>query len=468
MKVSLNSRSREIAGCLLREGGFLTVSDLAKRIGCSPRMVRYQIEYIEQWLGENGVELVKKKRKGIQVAAGPKERESLLAAIEEKDSYESILSAEERQRALAGCFLSNQGYHPLSELTELLGVSKGTVLSDIRTFREFLRKYGLDLINVRGKGYAVRGNEQVIRQGLADSVLTSHTEAELLDNIRKDLALGATKESPYIGGILQCLQKSRGQDGIKFLVTEIARVETKLDGHFTDTARVALIIHLAIAVGRVQSGAKIVMAPDQLSSIKETDEYGLAIGLAAAVEKEFGVEFPEAEVAYIALHLLGAKRATCSGGSPQGLQVLGQATESVTKTAREMISSAEAFLGMRICDDELVEGLTTHLVPSYFRIRYGLPIRNPLLQEMKENHREIYLAAEKACEVFSQATGLVMPEEEIAYIAMHIGAAMERVRRAEPKKVRVAVVCASGVGTSSLLSSKIASRFPQVEVVGSG
>ena len=81
MIVSLNSRSREIAGCLLREGGFLTVSDLAKRIGCSPRMVRYQIEYIEQWLGENGVELVKKKRKGIQVAAGPKERESLLAAI---------------------------------------------------------------------------------------------------------------------------------------------------------------------------------------------------------------------------------------------------------------------------------------------------------------------------------------------------------------------------------------------------
>lgn len=45
-------------------------------------------------------------------------------------------------------------------------------------------------------------------------------------------------------------------------------------------------------------------------------------------------------------------------------------------------------------------------------------------------------------------------EEEIGYIAFHIGASIERSRQRKRQNYRVTVVCMTGVGTSQFMFSK--------------
>jgi mannitol operon transcriptional antiterminator len=68
--------------------------------------------------------------------------------------------------------------------------------------------------------------------------------------------------------------------------------------------------------------------------------------------------------------------------------------------------------------------------------------------------------------MFETETGLGLPEEEVAYLAMHIGAALERQRHRTPLRKRLGVVAGCGAGATSMLLAQIASHFPQAEVTG--
>ena len=58
-----------------------------------------------------------------------------------------------------------------------------------------------------------------------------------------------------------------------------------------------------------------------------------------------------------------------------------------------------------------------------------------------------------------------IPESEIGYIAIHIGAAMENEGKLEGRIYRVAVACASGIGTSRLLTTRLQKEFKVIQVI---
>ena len=110
---------------------------------------------------------------------------------------------------------------------------------------------------------------------------------------------------------------------------------------------------------------------------------------------------------------------------------------------------------------------STHLRPALTRMYYHLEIRNPLLQQIKEQYAEVFENSKKACDVIEAELKQKVPEDEIGYLAMHFGAAIERLnqRMQVNRTIRIGVVCASGIGISSLLSSRIRSLFPEIHQV---
>ncbi len=62
--------------------------------------------------------------------------------------------------------------------------------------------------------------------------------------------------------------------------------------------------------------------------------------------------------------------------------------------------------------------------------------------------------------VFEKYVGCRVNEEEIGYIALHIGAAMERSKKA----FKALVVCTSGIGTSQLLAARLGRCFRDIEI----
>ncbi|GIO23473.1 hypothetical protein J11TS1_20540 [Oceanobacillus sp. J11TS1] len=93
-------------------------------------------------------------------------------------------------------------------------------------------------------------------------------------------------------------------------------------------------------------------------------------------------------------------------------------------------------------------------------------IRNPMLEEIKKNYSLAFEAAISAGITIGKEMEVEIDENEVGYIALHIGAAIER-RKLMSEAKRCLIVCASGFGTAQLIYYKLKNQFgKELDVVG--
>src|SRR5690625_5928878 len=146
-----------------------------------------------------------------------------------------------------------------------------------------------------------------------------------------------------------------------------------------------LLIPIAIAYNRIDSGYHISLYKTDVQDIQDQRAYEVAKEIVTEVEEKLQVDLPQVETAYIAIHLLGTKllSQTASGDSVVE-QVLEKAIQGTISIALEQIES-ELNLGIKD-DKELIIALSLHLKPAVNRYKYGMNIRNPLIEDIKKNY----------------------------------------------------------------------------------
>ncbi|WPC76380.1 BglG family transcription antiterminator [Vibrio porteresiae] len=113
-------------------------------------------------------------------------------------------------------------------------------------------------------------------------------------------------------------------------------------------------------------------------------------------------------------------------------------------------------------DTQLYEGLVVHIRPLINRLHYKIIIRNPLLDDIKNEIADVYQLTRIAVEnIFITNAQQSVSDDEVGYLAVHFQAAIER----QITHKRVLLVCSTGVGTSHLLKSRILRAFPDWEIV---
>jgi mannitol/fructose-specific phosphotransferase system IIA component (Ntr-type)/galactitol-specific phosphotransferase system IIB component len=117
-------------------------------------------------------------------------------------------------------------------------------------------------------------------------------------------------------------------------------------------------------------------------------------------------------------------------------------------------------------DDELYKGLMEHLGPTIYRLKHGLPLKNPILEEIKTNYEHIFHVVKGGLKALEEYVGTRIPDEEAGYIAIHFGAALERCKSSGARIYRALVVCGTGIGTAKLLSSRLKAEFANIHIVG--
>jgi transcriptional antiterminator len=113
-------------------------------------------------------------------------------------------------------------------------------------------------------------------------------------------------------------------------------------------------------------------------------------------------------------------------------------------------------------DDQLRRNLAEHLRRLRVRLRYGLPITNPLDHEVRERYPDVHAVASEIVLSLGPMGEGVVPPEEVGFLTMYLAGSLERHRLRQ--KVRVTVVCPAGMATAWILVSRLAAEFPHVEV----
>ena len=462
-KLIMTSRIKEILHLLI-EADFsnpTTVNDIAEKLNISSRTVLREMPHIEKWLKHNNFKFIKKPGVGLLLEEDL-EGKNRLKQLLEGHYVEKDYKPEERQDSIISELLQMKEPVKLYHFASILGVTEGTLSNDLDKVQEWFKKHNLNLIRKPGLGIYVEGKERDFRKAVLNLLYENLDENQLLQIIKDNVG-----GSELHKGRIQINTKNRllnliDKSAIEKLEQSVYKMEEKMELKLADSAYVGLIVHLAIALQRIKNNEKITIDPLFLTELKKADEYGTAEVLAKDISSNFNLEIPEDEIGYITMHLKGSK-----------MQVNTKAEEKfmigkyqLVKIAKEMINIAEIESGCSLHQNKnLMLGLVNHLEPAVSRLKMNLDIRNPLLAQIKETYPQIYDISIKCCKVLKDLLGVEIPESEIGYIAMHIGAALENEGNLERRIYRAAVACASGIGTSRLLATRLQKEFKNIQVI---
>lgn len=443
--MNVSNRTRQILELLLQTNRDHTAAEIAAYIHVSSRTVHRELAAAQVILNSLGISLLKKSGSGIRLQGDEACYDALRRML--ISSAEVEFSHDERQTFIM-CMLLDKG-EPLKlfTLAHELKVTVPTISSDLNELSEWVTNFGVTLIRKRGYGVELSGQEEGLRETIRELIKLSLDDSELIAShdqlphhpIHRELFMLAGKE----------------------MMSEVENVlwswEEHWAGRLSENAYTDLLIRLSIALQRINAGKQIEFQTDIIQDISLSlqEETG-ALHLSSLLAEHFDIDLSQAETAYIA-QLLYTIRANDLQSLLPGDNL------ALTETVRLFISHVQNALGVDYSQDRsLRDGLFQHLKAAIQRLNEGQDIRNPLLEQIQRDYIDLFSIVRDA--VTSILPDLYVPDEEIGFLVMHFGAALERLKQLSIN-VRAIVVCTSGIGSSKLLQIRLQKELPQIEVV---
>lgn len=195
-------------------------------------------------------------------------------------------------------------------------------------------------------------------------------------------------------------------------VTEeiILMAHSELNKELDERIHITLIDHIAFTIDRFNNDMSIVNP--FLVEIKNLykAEYIVALKALNLINERLGISLPEDEVGFIAMHFHAAVN-----------KVNVSKTAKSTAVINEIISGLEDRLGKSIDKDSIdYVRLITHIRFALDRVEKNIPIKNILLSDIKEKFNKSYSIALEVSQEIKNNFEIILPEDEIGYLAIHI------------------------------------------------
>lgn len=452
--MKITPRMKQILQALLGESEPVSIKHLAEKTGISKRTVQRELEGIDDVLQPYGMNFASKTGVGVWLAGEAAGRAELLAEVLRGDDY-AVSSKEDRRKRLILEILREKGLRKLYYYSRKFGVSEATISTDLEAVEEWLFRQGLTMVRKPGSGIEVEGTEEnyrrAIRFFIGENIDTKHFK-QLYDSDGSE-SYAASLRKKHLGRLLD-------NEIVRRVHECLEGVENQRMDNLTENAYDGLVIHLAIAINRILQKDVIQVTGEWQERLPHDEDYGLAVDIAAELEAEFEVDIPQLEIAYICLHIKGAKHEKIQlPDQADRMELAGRELQQFVNDLIDAYDDQQAYLLKQ--DDEFMQGLLAHLQPTIVRLVHGMSIQNPVLEDIKENYSDIYARCRQVARVLENKVGKKVPEEEIGFLAVHFGAALVRLegRKEQIRRVQVAVVCSSGIGLSRLMAAKLAKVF---------
>lgn len=383
----------------------MTAAELADAVGVTPRSIRSYVTAINARI--SGEVAVESGPQGYRAAAGA------AAALRAGEPH----TPRERVHRLARAVVAAPDGIDVHATAARFYVSSATIEADLGRVRVLLD--GTELaIDRDGSRVRLRGGEMAQRQ-----LLSRLAHAETAD--------GAFD--------LSALRRTLGEEstGVEHLAAFKADLVAGLvaAGYFVNEFGITdVLMHVGIAVDRVAHGRRL-DAPEETASDAVVHVSRL---ISELTEKHFGVHLGRGDVRHLATLVLSRVVAVDAAAADieSGLDA------DVLAAVRTVVARAAAEYLVDIDDREFVHRLALHVQHLRERAERQAWSRNPLTRSLKAAYPMIFEVAVSVADGLRGMLGIPILDDEIAYIAMHIGGRLER--QARPDRQLTATVVSPG------------------------
>ena len=419
-------------------------------------MTRFQA-----WLNERDADLIRKTNYGIQIRTAPVNIIQLINELSNQNDYFLYLSPAERIDVLILMLLRGaETSVPPDKIERVLGISRPTLNKDVNKARRWLDKFSLSLSYKPHIGFQVEGSESNWREAMVTLFVSKIGVVSLLALGDSPTKQPDIKTGSHLKFVNTMLTETLRTLDLKTAASFVKQLEDKLHKHFVDVAFVRLVCHYALAIFRSGHNKSIELTGG-ISEIPDENEELTAI-------KELLVSMPvslqDTEINMFCRQVLGAKIQHSRSELIQPHQILSGQMET-HEIVQHIVDDASLYLHPSLkVDQQLICALSMHIQVAKNRLRYGLPIDNPLQEAVEAQFPHIIGVVQNSIATLNDQTYKQVPSEEVAYLAMHLGAAMERMRPYQGLKRKVWIVCGEGMATAWLLVARLQAEFPEIIV----
>lgn len=435
----ISNREKSILKLLSeRLHSFLTIHDIAQALGISSRTVHREMKSVEDTLNKYHLSLTRVPKLGLRIEGEPEDIDNFVQSLTEQNTID--LSDEERKVIILYNLIQSKDPVKLYSLANEIGSSTHTLNKIIEQLEPELHTFELSLERRRGEGLILNGEEVNKRQLLA-RIMLEKLDGDSVYSVVEDHFVYHTLNETHLRGIVDI---DRLFNVERLLMDELGTLPYTL----TEASYLTLTIHIVLAIERIKQDGHVEIEDDILNELISTDEFKVSERLTNVLSDIYGVTFNHSEIAFITMHLRGARRRH-------------ETTYENNDIHKQRVTELIEFVkdqGFSFKDEEaLFKGLNLHLEPAINRLEANIETYNPLTEMIETYDQELFEAVSSGLKIVFM--NYHFPKSEVAYIALHFGGMLQAKQR---RSLHVLVVCSSGIGTSRILSNRLKQHFSEI------
>ena len=319
--------------------------------------------------------------------------------------------------------LEKQDYIDIFDLCEELFISYSTLKKDIYKMNTSFANFKITFSSENNKLH-VGGSEQNKRK------LISHVMSEEVSGNFLNLTL---------------LQESFPDYDLDDACTLIKDICKQHHYYLNDFSCVNFILHVTIMVSRINHGNHIINNNELIQVTNKNDEK-IAKELCLALEQVFNVSFNSSEI--LEIYILFKNNANYINDENENVSLL--VSDEIIQITKNIIKNVDEHF--------FITPFMLHLKNLKNRLIKNNLLKNPMLDSIKISCPTIYDISTFIAYQLTLSFHENVNEDEIAFIALHVGTEIERQKK-EETKVSCLLLCPEYLNITSTLHKKIMMDF---------
>jgi len=410
-------RQDQLLAVLRREDSWATAASLADQLGVTPRSIRSYVAALNA-------------RTAGAVDSGPAGYRAGAGAAAAAGTPDAQGTPRARLHRLIRTLVDEADGIDVYDTALALHVSETTLENDLGRVRALLEGGRVALERDRDR-VRLRGDEQSLRRLLSrlaqDEMDAGPLRPEALQRALAPEAVPAAAIGPFKSALVREL------GDLGYYVNELAISD--------------VLLHITIAAERVAAGRALAERTDSASAAVRV----VGSAIARLADQHFGVALGDGDREHLANLVL--TRVVAPGEQPAA-DAARIVDAEVVQAVRAEIEQAARDYQVDLVDEAFIVRLALHVQNLLHRAQESAWTRNPLTQSLKSSYPMIFDVAVSIASGLHDRLGVPLQEDEIAYIAMHVGGRLERSRAADTI-LTATIVCPGYRELQELLHSSV-------------
>lgn len=404
----MNSNTTKLLHYLQEQNDWTTSSKLSLELNVSKRSIKNYISEIKR----TDPNLILSSRDGYKI------NKTKISSFKESINTEIHSTPQNPQERIEYIIIklinNTEAFTDIYELSLDMYISESTLKSDLRKVKRKCHEFNLELL-MNGDNISIQGSEKNKRK-IINSIIYSKLNKNLMN--------------------IDTIQNAFSDYDVKEIEKILITVFREYHYFINDYSLANLLLHITITIDRIKNNYVSEYIEKNNQIILKEHEYKIANVIAKELETAFNIHYNENEIYELAI-LIISNATNLDYKKVNKLNIDKLAGEECINLVHELIENINSYYHINLNDTEFFIRFALHIKNLLIRSKSNYYSKNPLKDSIKTAYPLIYDHAVNISYKIKSYTGSDITEDEIAYIALHIGSAL-----VNEKNMHTKITCA--------------------------